>query len=57
MFGVLVDDGLHWLHPLDIEVLVGLATVVAYHATFQVGLLQERHIHKCHAPEIETEQE
>ena len=36
---------------------MGLATVVAHHATFQVGLLQECHIHKCHASEIEAEQE
>ena len=36
---------------------MGLATVVAYHSAFQVAFLQERHIHECHATEIETEQE
>ena len=51
-----VDAGLHRFHPLDIDILVGLATVVVHQATFQVCLLQERHIHECHASEIETEQ-
>ena len=51
-----VDDGLHRFHPLDIDILVGLATVITHQTTFQVCLLQERHIHECHASEIETEQ-
>ena len=36
---------------------MGFATVIAYQATFQVGLLQERHIYECHTSEIEAEQE
>ena len=52
-----VDDGLHRFHPLDIDILVGLATVITHQTTFLVCLLQERHIYECHASEIEAEQE
>lgn len=52
-----VDDGLHRFHPLDIDILVGLAAVITHQTTFQVCLLQECHIYECHASQIEAEQE
>lgn len=55
MVGILVYDGLHRFHPLNVEVLVGLAAVVAHHTTFLVCLLQERHIYECHSTQIETD--
>lgn len=57
VFGVFVENGLHFVCPLDDELLACFAASVSDVAVFEVRFFEERHVDKAHASEVETEEE
>ena len=56
VFGILIEDHLHFFRPLDYQLLTSLTTAVGDIAVFKVGLFQECHVNEAHATEIEAHQ-
>lgn len=54
VFGVLVENHLHLLCPLDDKLLAGLAPAVDYITVFEIGFLQKSHVDKAHPPEVKA---
>ena len=57
VFGIFVEDFLHFAGPADGEALACLAAAVHHRAALAVGLAQKGHVDETHAAQIEAHHE
>lgn len=57
VFGIFVEELLHFARPFYYELLPRLVAAIDYSAVFQVGFFEESHVDEAHAAQIEAHQE